>query len=172
MEFEVKNEIPLSAELEKYINAEGSKLKWAVRKDIRQLEDENSRYSMVEDIVYNQGLPLVFSCVTVSWKRDREKFGFDWLRKNCGSIMISPRDNDTYNDLEEMTMSTYLDHLSKLQTQLSNPPPPSSTGDISAQAPVTRWYAKDLSCPTEWIEYIRSKIPQFWCLESRDLFSR
>lgn len=137
------NEINIKVLIEK----KGSSLKWAKKIDYRSLE-----LSVVEDHVFKKGLPCVISNTTRAWQRDREMFSWDWLKKNFGKTQISPRDNETFSDLQGWTVSQYIEYIQKPAIQRDR-----------------KLYGKDIPCPTQWKEFISSKIPEFWCKGPNDL---
>jgi len=136
--------------VKEFIDRPGSNFKWVRRIDFRSMED-----SVVEEQVYKKGLPLVISNTTVSWKRDKQLFSFEWLKEKWGHTMIKPRDNDTFEDREERALSQYIDYIYKPEKERA-----------------TRLYGKDVPCPTEWKDYIRSKLPNYWVKGEQDLMSK
>lgn len=133
--------------IKEYIERPNSNLKWSRRIDYRSFEQ-----SIVEEQVHKKGLPLVISNTTVSWKRDRQMFSFDWLKHNFGRTSIIPRDNDNLQDRPEMYLAEYLDYIS-----------------LPDKDRTRRIYGKDVPCPPEWKNYISSKLAFFWVKGENDL---
>jgi len=149
---EVKENTPTNSEfnIKELIERKGSSLKWAKKIDFRSLE-----LAVVEDLVYKKGLPIVISNTTRPWQRDREMFSWDWLKKNYGNLQIRPRDNDTFLDIAGWTLAEYIDYIQK---------PPSHRD--------RRLYGKDIACPSQWKEFISSKLNDFWCKGQCDLMGQ
>lgn len=150
MENSVKN-LASSAGIESYIQElmakPSSSFQWATKLDARSFDSE-----VVEELVYEKGCPVVLSNTTRPWQRDREMFGFDWLRKNFGQTVIHPRDNDSFTDFPEWHLSDYLDFIQKPQRE-------------------RRLYGKDIPCPPQWKDFVAQKLPEFCCKGPNDLMS-
>lgn len=137
-------------DVKKLIDQKGSSLKFATRVDHRALE-----LAVVDDVVYKQGLPLVISNTTLSWRRDREIFSFDWLKKNFGNVSMKPRDVETYQDLNDWRVADYLDYI-------STPKEKRHQG---------RLYGKDMPCPSQWKDFVGQRLSHFWTKGENDLLA-
>lgn len=90
----------------------------------------------------------------------KEMFSLDYLKRVCGQIPITPRDNDDCTDVQGFTFSSYVDYL-KLPKFARKP---------------SRLYGKDLPMPSRWFELLfdeaRSSLPKRFIYKgSRDMFA-
>eukprot|EP01114_Cavostelium_apophysatum_P014622 TRINITY_DN3837_c0_g1_i4.p1 TRINITY_DN3837_c0_g1~~TRINITY_DN3837_c0_g1_i4.p1 ORF type:complete len:1236 (-),score=280.64 TRINITY_DN3837_c0_g1_i4:49-3756(-) len=125
-----------------------SSFRFAKRIDFRNINPDEF-FSTVEDHVCKQGLPLVIGNATLSWRRDRQNFGFDWLKQNCGSQTIRARREDIRLDPVELTVHEFLHYLNQ------------PTAEILQEG--------EAQCPPLWKDLIAQKLPQFCCQNSDDL---
>lgn len=123
-----------------------SNFKWASRFDYRTLD-----FEQIKEHVWKKGLPLVISNTTLAWKRDRELFGFEWLKKNLGTNPLSPYDVETFEDSPNWTIGEFLSYLS-----------------LSREQRKRKLYSEML-CPDPWREFLKSKLKEFFCNGSSDL---
>jgi hypothetical protein len=111
---------------------------------------------VLEEEVYGKGLPLVIANTNASWKREKELFSFDWLKKNIGKSLIRPKDCVTHKELSTTwTCIEYLDYLN-LPKEKRNP---------------SRAYGREVTCPPQWHEVISQKLPAFAAHGENDLMA-
>lgn len=131
---------------------------WEVKKIEELIEDQTTNFeraptiefkdiseSIVIDYLFNKGLPLVVRNVTEQW--NREMFSWNWLREKYGDTQLidSPRDISTFINQTGWTIQKYVDYFLQ-EPQQRNP---------------ANLYGKDISCPSEWEEYVAEKIPSY-----------
>jgi len=72
---------------------------------------------LVEDIVIQQGVPLVVSGVTASWQAelDSTSFSWQWLKAHFGSTKLinSPRDTRLMEDVKGWNVADFVDYLER-----------------------------------------------------------
>jgi hypothetical protein len=124
-----------------------SSLKWAQRIDWRSLSQE-----LVEEVVFKKGEPLVVTNMTLSWRREKQMFSWDWLKKNYGDQTLRPTNNETQGEVDEMTMASFISYITKPAAQRG-----------------AKLFGKDIPCPEQWEEFISSKIESYWSGAPSDL---
>eukprot|EP01119_Soliformovum_irregulare_P018213 TRINITY_DN5538_c0_g1_i4.p1 TRINITY_DN5538_c0_g1~~TRINITY_DN5538_c0_g1_i4.p1 ORF type:complete len:1396 (-),score=273.74 TRINITY_DN5538_c0_g1_i4:1025-5212(-) len=134
--------------LKELVEGQGSSLRWATKVDYRSMDS-----AVIEDHLHKQGLPIVITKATRSWARDRDMFGWDWLKKNFGHQAVHVVDNKTLTSLPDWSMSDYVDFISKAT--------PSRDDRVL--------YAPEVMCPGAWKEFVGSKLPEFFTKCSNDL---
>ncbi|RIB19394.1 hypothetical protein C2G38_1268315 [Gigaspora rosea] len=101
----------------------------------------------VHKLCVEQGIPLVLENYHLKNEFDAELFTKEWIQRNCGDQEIAARDVNNILD-EQMKLSDYLDYVEKV-----------SKGTKPVQQML---YAKDVTCPTAWKDYIGSFLPSYF----------
>ncbi|CAG8598916.1 9640_t:CDS:10, partial [Dentiscutata heterogama] len=101
----------------------------------------------VHKLCVEQGIPLVLENYHLKKEFDAELFTKEWIQRNCGDQEIAARDVNNILD-EQMKLSGYLDYVEKISK------------DTKSVQPML--YAKDVSCPTVWKDYIGSFLPSYF----------
>ncbi|CAG8728812.1 17704_t:CDS:10, partial [Dentiscutata erythropus] len=101
----------------------------------------------VHKLCVEQGIPLVLENYHLKKEFDAELFTKEWIHRNCGGQEIAARDVNNILD-EQMKLSDYLDYVEKVSK------------DTKSVQPML--YAKDVSCPTVWKDYIGSFLPSYF----------
>eukprot|EP00029_Vermamoeba_vermiformis_P009268 TRINITY_DN456_c0_g1_i1.p1 TRINITY_DN456_c0_g1~~TRINITY_DN456_c0_g1_i1.p1 ORF type:complete len:1376 (+),score=450.52 TRINITY_DN456_c0_g1_i1:223-4350(+) len=137
------------AKVDAILNKPNSNFKYAPRIKYSELTEE-----LFEQKVIKEGIPLVVEDVTKGW--NRELFSWNWLRDNFGSapMINSPRDTEKLVDLENWTVSAYVDYFLKPEKERPH-----------------RLYGKDVTCPEPWRRYLAEKLRDYFCYEHNDLVS-
>ncbi|CAG8731747.1 24665_t:CDS:10 [Cetraspora pellucida] len=101
----------------------------------------------VHELCVKQGIPLVLENYHLKKEFDAELFTKEWIQRNCGDQEISARDVNNILD-EQMKLSDYLDYVEKVSKD---------TGSVQQKL-----YAKDVTCPIVWKDYIGSFLPSYF----------
>ena len=107
-------------------------------------------------------------------------FSLDFLKENYSEVKIRPRDVSIREDWPEISLGLYIDHLQGKKRLVSTSSGSSkrshkgktSTEDNSCNNPSLTSthstygiYGKDLSCPSEWANFLRLLIPDEWLIK-------
>lgn len=142
-----KSSSPFLQKIRELVQKPKSNFKWASRFDYRSLDLEQ-----IKEEVWKKGLPVVISNTTLAWKRDRELFSFEWLKKNLGTSPIIPYDVETFEDSPNWTIGEFLSYLSLPKEQRKR-----------------KLHCTEMLCPDTWREFLNSRLKDFICKGSNDL---
>jgi hypothetical protein len=106
-------------------------------------------------------MPLVVSNANLSWKRDRDMFSLEWLKKNNGEQTVRLFDADHAKELAAKPLREFVDTL--VSSLASSSSSSATTGTIGST------YAHSIACPPAWRDYLTQKLPNYFCKCSNDL---
>lgn len=121
----------------------GKNIVWSKRIDFRSLELE-----IVEESVLHDLTPLVVANTTLAWKRDRDMFSPDWLKKNCGDLNVRLIDTNQLKDASGKVMREYIDSLNNGSSSITS---------------------HNIPTPSSWRDYLSQKLPEWFCRGKQDL---